>query len=737
MHAKRITFFLLAGSMLATAATAQAQTEPADAVANADEHEIIVTANKRSENLQRVPQSLNVVGQAQLAQFHATQLTDIGAYVPGLQIDSQGAPGKAQISIRGLSPIGDNPTAAIYIDETPIGATSYHNRGSNDALDILPYDIQRIEVLKGPQGTLYGANALGGLIKYVTTMPSLDRTEINAGADLTDVSHGSGLGYGFRARIDTPIVAGNLGLIASYANVKSSGYIDNARTGQEDQNWARQESARAAVLWKVSDDLKVRLGYIYSKTHSDGDASVALDATDSLIYGDLIDDNYTPNSNGKVLHYFTGQLDWDLGWANFVSATSYSDQKSKFVYDQTHVYQSITGLFDEPDDLIAFPLALGLKRFTQELRLSSKQGVTLEWQAGAYYNHEKGTNRQDLIVTNPDGSANTTLMPFFVAELPTTYKEFAFFGNVDFHVTEQFDIGGGIRYSKNDQTYQQFLDGNLVPLLGLPVGFSPVGTSSEGVWTYAISPKFQITPDVMIYARISSGYQPGGPNVALPGVPPFVNSSTITSYEVGLKSQFFDRRATLNIALFDLEWKKIQVTATSSGGVGYTLNGGAARSQGIEADGSIRITDGLTVNANFAYTDATITEDIASLNAVSGDSLPFVPKWSGSIRAEYSQTISGDWTGRFGGGLRLVGDRKSPGVNQLADLETPGYTALDLNAGISNGRYTLSVFAKNLTDKRAYLSKYSVNDGLTGAFYEYKAVPIQPRTIGVSIDVKF
>lgn len=734
---RTVLFGSAAGLTLALAGQGFAQTAPEPApVAPADETVVIVTANKKSENLQKVPQAVNVVGQMQLTQFHATQLTDIAAYVPGLQVDSQGTPGKTQISIRGLAPIGDNATAAIYIDETPIGTSSFHNNGASEGLDLLPYDIQRIEVLKGPQGTLYGANALGGLVKYVTTMPSLKHTEIDLGVDVSSVSHAADAGTGFRARIDTPLIPDRLGFIASYAEANSPGFIDNARTGEEDQNDSKQKSGRLAFLWQASDDVRVRLGYLYSNTHADGNASVAMDAS-KPIYGDLTDDNYTANTFDKVLNYYTFDINWDLNWANFVSATSFSRQKSKAVYDQTHIYQSITGLFGEPDDIISFPKPLGLSRFSQELRLSSKQGVKLEWQIGAYYNEEEGSNRQDLLVTNADGSPNTTLMPFFIAELPTTYQETAIFGNVDYHFTDRFDLGAGARFSRNNQTYRQFLDGNLVPLLGLPTGFSPLGKSAEGVWTYALSPKFQINRNLMTYARISSGYQPGGPNVALPGVPAFVNSSTITSYEIGLKSQLLDRRATLNVALFSLDWQKIQVLAQSSGGVGYTMNGGTARSQGFEADGNFRASDKLSFTASVAYTDAYITEDIPSLGGVKGDALPFIPKWSGSVRADYNFTVSSHWDGHVGGGVRLVDDRKSPGVNQLASLDTPGYAALDVNADISNGKYTIRLFAKNLTDTRAYLSKYSVNDGLTGDFYEYEAVPIQPRTIGIALDAKF
>src|SRR4051812_44285446 len=227
--------------------------KPAAAADSLTLEEITVTAQKRTENLQEVPATVSVIGADALSELHATQLTDIGAYVPGLQVDSYGTPGQTILSIRGISPISANATVGSYIDDTPIGSTGFHDRGGSYALDLLPYDVKQIEVLSGPQGTLYGANALGGLIKYDLTTPNLNSSEFRVGGTLFGIDHSSGVGSGFRGYVNTPLLTDKVGLIASIGQERTPGFIDNSATGRRDQNSDLQRSARLGLLWKISD----------------------------------------------------------------------------------------------------------------------------------------------------------------------------------------------------------------------------------------------------------------------------------------------------------------------------------------------------------------------------------------------------------------------------------------------------------------------------------------------------
>lgn len=749
LHPRRPFGFAALLAMCAFAATALGQTASiASSSSSPVLEEIVVTAQKRTESIQNVPMGVSVVGDEQLRQYHVTQLTDIGAYVPGLQVDSSGSPGQTQLTIRGIAPVSFNATVATYIDDAPIGATSFHNRGGFFGLDLLPYDVQRIEVLEGPQGTLYGANSIGGLLKYVLTQPRLDGTTVQVGADAFGVADSNGTGTGARAMLNTQLVPGALGLIASYAYEHTPGFIDNFQTGQTDQNALRQDSGRLALLWQIRDNVSLTLGAFYQHSSADGNATVVLDPTKlEPLQGKLTDNNFLPNLFHQVFRYYSADLHWDLSWAKLVAVSSYSDQRIGLVQDNTVFDTGLIGAIGgSANDLSAFVNPLTNHKFTEEVRLASATNGALEWLVGAYYDHEDGTNIQTLTVQRADGTPDTSISPvlgvpfnpLLVASLPTLYKEYAGFGDLTYHITQRFDLSAGFRYAENKQTFTQIaLPNTPFTALGAVTPGTFAGGSSQGVWTYSASPRFHFSPDVMGYIRVASGYQPGGPNTALPGVPSAVNASTLTNYEVGLKSELWDHRAVLNVSAFDLEWKKIQVLGALPNGIAYNFNGGTARSRGFEAEGMVRPLKGLQLAATATYTDAIFTQVIPSETVISGTPLPFTPKWSGSLRADYNQPLTDEWSAHVGGGLRLVGARYNSGISlvtglTVADLfRVKSYSALDFNTGIANSRYTVGLYVKNATDKRAYLTIQNTSTG------ETEGTVLQPRTIGLSADVKF
>ena len=722
-----ITSALAVGERSALAATSDSTTL----------EEIIVTAEKRTESLQNVPATVSVVGSEEINALHATELTDIGAYVAGLQVDSGGAPGQTTLSLRGISPLSANATVAEYIDDTPIGSTGFHDRGGTYALDLLPYDVKQIEVLSGPQGTLYGANALGGLVKYELTTPNLHGSEFRVGGTVLDVDHGSGVGGGFRAYANTALAADKLGLIASVAQERTPGFIDNSATHQRGQNGDVQQSARLGLLWQISDAAKLNINGLYAKVQADGVATVALDpVTMRPLAGDLTDNNLRANTYHNSLYYVSATLSWHLPWADFVSATSWSKKTDEVVQDSTYTYQSLLPLIGGPaDGTVEFPLYISSRRFTQEFRLTSTSSEWLEWLAGLYYDYEKGSNQQILhsYTANGVSLANLGLDPLFVASLPTLYREYAGFANATLHATQRLKFSAGLRYARNLQDFSQIIEpGSPV----LPPSDVP-GNSAEGVLTWTTRATFNVTDDNMGYALVSTGYQAGGPNTSLPGVPPAVDSSRLTNYEVGLKNAFWGRRAIVNLAAFQLNWQKIQVPGTLPSGISYVANGGTARSRGLQLESSVTAMQGLEFRVTAAYIDAVLTQDAPTANGAKGDRLPLVPQFSASLRADYQHAAFGDWIYRVGAGLRHVGKRYSVGLLALDGIATDGYDALDLNADLSDSRLTVRVFAKNVTDKRAYLSAFSFPDLSGAVVVQNEGTVLQPRTVGVSVDYKF
>jgi outer membrane receptor protein involved in Fe transport len=698
--------------------------------------EITVTAQKRTENLQDVPATVSVIGADALSELHATQLTDIGAYIPGLQVDSNGTPGQTILSIRGISPISANATVGSYIDDTPIGSTGFHDRGGSYALDLLPYDVRQIEVLSGPQGTLYGANALGGLIKYDLTTPSLTSSEFRVGGTVFGIDHSSGVGSGFRGYANTPLIPGTLGLIASVGQERTPGYIDNSATGRKDQNTDLERSARLGLLWQITDAASLKVNGLYANTEADGVATVALDpVTMKPLTGDLTDNNLRPNIYNNTLWYFAATLNWKLPFADFVSATSWSKKSDQFTQDATITYQSLLPLLGGPANGINdFPLYISAKRFSQELRLSSSTHEAVEWLAGLYYDYEKGTNTQFVRAFDADGQslANLGIDPLFAAALPTIYREYSAFANATWHATSRLDFGGGVRYARNVQGFSQIVEPGspLLPASDVP------GKSAEGVTTWLGRANFKFSDDVMGYGLVSTGYQAGGPNTSLPGVPPAVASSKLTNYEVGLKSTLLDGRAILNLSAFDLEWKKIQVPGSLPSGITYIANGGGARSRGVQLESTIKVAQGLELRANGSYTDAKLTADAPTAYGFKGDRLPLVPQVAGSLRLDYVHPAVADWNFHAGAGLRYSGRRYSVGLTALDGIPTAAYSALDANTDISNSHWTFRIFAKNLTDKRAYLTAFSFPD-LNGTVVQNEGTVLQPRTIGLAVDYEF
>ena len=725
----RSILFALAAT---SAAAAQEATTPDTGDKDSTLGTIIVTAEKRSEDIQQVPMSIGVIDASTLDNLHATQLADYAAYVPGLTVINGGSPGQATLAIRGIVPSTATATVATYIDETPVGSSSMYGGGAQEILDLLPNDFQSVEVLRGPQGTLYGASAMGGVLRYVTRAPDVDNASARVGADAFTQSGAGDSGYGARAGFNVPLVPGRLAFSASVARQQSPGYTDNVRTGEKEQDAFWQEAAHATLLWKATDALSLTLSAIHSKTDSDSSSYTALDPVSlKPLYGDLKNDNYFLEPYIKSYDVYSATVNWDLDFADFVSATTYAQTKTHTDSDATAVYGVLFPLFglDAPG-LADVLYHLKLYKATQEFRLVSKADDRVEWLAGFFYTRENSKQDQLLTAQFADYSFIPGLSPLAVVGLPSTYKEYAGYGDLTWKFTSRFDATVGVRWAHNSQTFSEITSGALTPPAVVP------GESSEDVFTYSVSPRWHVSADTMLYVRVASGYQPGGPNVAFPGVPPSVESSTLTSYEGGIKTILADNRLMFDAAVYDIDWRKIQIAAAYNG-LGYFANGGTARSRGVEFSALYTPAPGLRLGLNGAYTDAQLTEDVPDIGGFDGDRLPNIPKWSASATADYTFAVGGGWTGRVGAGLRHAGSSDSAVAHSPLALAQDGYTALDLNADFSKDRWTLRIFAKNVTDERAYTNLTPQPNPLTGGIGRVLGVPLAPRTLGVGFDYQF
>ena len=720
----------LIGLALGSAANAQVQEQQApaqheQAAANQENPEIIVTAQKREERIQDVPISISVVDQEQILNSGASQLIDYAAYVPGFQVDNAGSPGRSTLSLRGVAPIGPSATVGIYLDDAPIGSSGIYNRSQVFTLDLLPYDIQRLEVLRGPQGTLYGASSIGGLLKYVTVQPRLDRMSVHAGGEIFDIAHGDGLGWGVNFMGSVPIIEDQLAVSASYSRRDTPGYIDNILRGEDDVNDAVQKGGRLALLWQPADNLQVQLTALRQKTESDNFGVVyETFANEPPAPGAsfLSTNSQLPEPFHSDFHFYSGRIAYDFGFAELSSTTSYSKLDILETADASRAFGPIWG------GLAIFPANLNQKKFTEEVRLTSASSDRFEWMLGFFYTDEDNDHQQIVHAFDSQGNVIPALDPFAIVGLPNKYQEYALFGNATYKFNEHVHLTGGLRWAKNEQTFTQSF---AIPLLGLVSG-GP-GESEEDVFTFSISPQYNINRDAMVYARIASGYRPGGPNVALPGFPATVDSETVTSYEAGVKASFLDRVVSLDAAVFLLDWNDLQIGQAFANGINGLVNAGTAKSKGFEAALSVYPVPGLTLGANFAYADAECTQ--TTPNCADGDRLPNIPKASGAVTANYEFPLSGTAEGNVGGAFRFVGDRISGAESAPDTIPVDGYSTLDLNGSVTfNRKWTVRAYVRNLFDTEGRVTSNradTVNPGFIST------VPLQPRTIGLAAEVSF
>lgn len=743
--------------------------------------DIVVTAQKREQTLFEIPQSISVVGGETLERQQATSFVDYAALVPGLSLQ-QNTPGETRVVLRGINTGGASPTVAVYIDETPFGASTGQSNAAGLAGDIDPFDIARIEVLRGPQGTLYGANSLGGVLKFVTAVPVLGKVEVRGQAGVEDTKGGD-TGYSANGVLNIPL-GDMIAVRASGYYRKLGGFIDTTGIARRNANRVESYGGRASLLFEPSAALSVRLTALAQNIRADSRAAFDADPvslkplandpiTGEALNGELTRTQYYPDSNNVDYRLYSGIIGWDLGFADLTSVTSYGTLRQREFTDATFqlagLGDAIFGETGAPGPRgITLPATITQKKFTQELRLASADSDTFEWLIGGYYTREKGRILQsylpfaldtggliDPTLTLPlgPGGVDLTFPDFLLASLNSRYREYAGFGSVTWHLSPRFEITAGGRYSHNSQRTVQVLDGALLAITGAGLGPDVQrGRSSEDVFTWSVAPRLELSNHVAAYARVAKGYRPGGPNVVPPGAaadfPSQFESDTLISYEAGLRGETADRTFALDASVYYLDWQNIQVLVTyntSIGPINADGNGDDARSIGAELTATLRPTTGFSIVGSVAYNDAELTDDLPEGNGgFDGDRLPYAPQVTANVSADYEWNLPNGATAFVGGSVRLISDQQADfDANYLAAfgnrLGIDGYQVVDLRAGAEIGPVNLTLFAKNIFNSRGltnvdgFLSRPPLAPTTTAV----SASPIRPRTIGVTAGFAF
>jgi outer membrane receptor protein involved in Fe transport len=704
-------------------------TRPEEAVTQVGE--IVVTALRRDQRLQEVPAAVSVLEGEVLKAKGAQDLRDYLATAPGVNF-TESPLGAMRVTIRGVSDgIGaTDPLTGIYIDETPI------TESFQATLDPDIYDVDRVEVLKGPQGTLYGSGSMGGTVRIIGRKPRLNAYEASLGATAADVAHG-GTNIRVDGVVNLPLVDDLMALRVSAGYRKDAGWIDDVLRGEADGNDVEKQNLRAQLLLTPGPDTDITLGFLYQK-----------DERGLPWFDDLNLPNYETarvfrqgGGSEARLYSLTLRQNWDR--MALTAATNYLSKNGFSTLDSTTTLRGpISGMLGVTlgaDEGVGVKSLDDFSLFTQEVRLSSTGENRIDWLVGGFYSN--GSTKFPQVFDFSQAPTATAVMSggdFYTSVQRYDTRQTAVFGELTFNATDKLSLTAGLRGFNVNQR-------NVTRSSGLFNG----GTSSTDMEadisssTAKLLAKYQIDRDHMVYAQAVQGYRNGGPTGNVPlaacsaaltaagysSVPTAYGADKLWNYELGSKNSFMNGRMQLNGSAFYIDWSDIQSTIGLACGFSFVTNAGKAVSTGLELETVIRPIEGLTLTGSTAYVDAELTEAAAGTVARVGDPLPLTSKWSWSAGATYERDLTQGLTGFIGGDVSYVGERwntfRSAGPARATLMD--GYTLVSARIGVRKDNWTLSLFGTNLTDEH-------VVNNVNGLAYETVG---RPRTIGVSIAAHF
>ncbi|MFC3033618.1 TonB-dependent receptor [Pseudoalteromonas fenneropenaei] len=722
---------------------------------------IQITATRRAGTVQEAPLNITAVDADVMKDQNIGDLEDVARWVPGLTVTDQGGREGSPIIVRGLNTnsserASDSGTVATYLGEIPL------------SLNLRLTDIERVEVLIGPQGTLYGAGTLGGAIRYMLKAPVMDITEGQVSGDVFSLSESDGTGSEFGLVFNLPLITDELAVRTSINRYHNPGFLDynyvtkTPGVTNQDPNWqdaaavadnikqvkdANDETittARVSLRWVPNDTFNGTLNYFYQKQENGGNSITQ--------YQSLAESNPLHNLVGKYESAYrveepneqnndllSLELNVDLEFADLVSASGWSSYDNDGQRDQTDL------LYDIWSGYADFPTFTALTRdttkqdsFTQEIRLVSKGDSKFNWIAGVYYNKvETSSDDREYTpgLTEYWGGGIPNIEPDleYIALADSTTKESALFGEIGYEVTEAFNVTLGARFYKYDVNT---LSGSATPLYSgdvtalSQIEFEKIAAKDDGQ-LFKFNANYTWDNGVLTYFTVSEGFRIGGGNglkscpeqlpdqqiiCALPNELDY-KPDTTTNYELGLKSTWLKNRLHFNAAVFSVDWNDAQITTvTVNGQEIITANAGAANSTGVELSTRAVLNDNWTTYATYSYAKAELTEDAPALFGVvdssyqsyydgaKGDRLPGAPEHQFSFGVSYEQEVFGDKMLNVNYGLTAQSDVYTK-VGLKADGETlPGYALSNLSAKVSGEAWSATLYIDNLFDKYAFTS---------------------------------
>ncbi len=689
---------------------------------------VFVTAARRREPVREVPLAVNVVPTVTLERKGARELADYVADQPGVSLTHGGAFSGA-LSIRGLATASVGAASVgVYVDDVATGSSAPYGLGAVTPLDMGLLDLNHIEILRGPQGTLYGAGAMGGVVKYVTNEPDTGEFSGEVRLGVSSTQYG-GIGNTVSGVVNVPIKQDMAAVRVAAYSTHFGGYVDAiGGAAQQNVNSGTTTGARISGLLTPTKNLSIRLTAMNQEARRNG-----------YDYEDLNPVTGQPNSGERTrrigapepysvrTNLFGLDIEYDMGWARLNAITSAQDVDLHGLADVTSQLVPLLNGYGVPATS-GWVDSLGTQhRISQEFRLTSRSSRELEWLAGLYINRERASTAGGYRF---DTAAGPGTLNLYETNKPTTYRDLAAYGDVTWHATPRLALTGGVRVGRMEQTYTNNSSGLLAGGTS-----SNGGSSKETATTWLATAGYTLDAQSSVYARIASGYRPGGPNgllpITSPAIKPMFTSDSLWSYEAGYKATLLDRTLSVEAALYDIEWSDI-LQPISDKGFGFFTNAGKARITGGELSLTWLPTADWRVEGSLSLIDARLLTDATGLTGHAGDAIPNTPRNSGTLALTRTFGV-GSHPAYAGLNLRHIGERHAgfPGSTGLPDYPTPAYSAFGLQAGIDFDRFKLSAYVRNLTNTRGLEAVAFTT--LTAA----KAVVIEPRTIGMAVSASF
>jgi iron complex outermembrane recepter protein len=711
---------------------------------------VVVTARKREEVLQDVPISIEAISGTALSQQGIKDTSQLVGRVAGLTIQD-GGPGYRTIYVRGVaSERGNAATTGFYLDEAPVPPGGVVQA----MIEPLVFDVERVEVLRGPQGTVFGGSSMGGTIRVISKRPSLTEFGGTASVDLSTTSDG-GTNYQVGGALNLPIVSDKFAMRFSAGVREQAGFIDkvvgplNAQrqfTGPtatfEDVNDAETRTARVSFLWQATDALTIEPSFFYQRIESDDFASFDRPGAEREQFRRF----YVPEPLTDDTRVSNLKVTLGAGPVQLLSSTSYNLRRAAYSEDGVDYFGEVffPGVFRVND-------VDGTGResqWTQELRASSRGDGKLNWVAGVYY--EKFEREGTLIWIVPGLNRDFPLpivRQFCPADVCFSQnneldrKQKAAFGELSYDFSDRWSASVGLRYFDFDVKVRS--------------GAAPATDTSEDGVSPRASVSFKATENATIYATYSEGFRPGGPNRVMPPfnlsrcqaqygaagivvpndgqIPPY-ESDEIKNIELGAKLQWGDSRSTTNFAIYQIDWDDIQQLYFPSCGFGSNQNFGKAKIRGAEFDFDAKLGGAVSVFGGLNYNDAVIDEDIPQVGVSKGLQVQNAPKFTGNLNFRVGFAALGSESA-----YALLTARYTDESLRDFELTNPrklqdSYTVVNARVGGTWAGWDVTLFADNITDDDPGVSNFLSTFGPTS---RERMFTIQPRTFGISVQRGF